>query len=41
VIDFDRGELLGVEGEHFAIRKLLGVKVPLPLLVGVPRSPNQ
>jgi hypothetical protein len=41
VIDFDRGELLGVEGEHFAIRKLLGVKVPLPLLIGVSRSPDE
>jgi hypothetical protein len=41
VIDFDRGELRGVEGEHFAIRKLLGVKVPLPLLIGVSRSPDE
>jgi hypothetical protein len=41
VIDFDRGELLGVESEHFAIRKLLGVKVSLPLLIGVSRSPDE
>jgi hypothetical protein len=41
MIDFDRGELLGVEREHFAIRKLLGVKVSLPLLIRVSRSPDE
>jgi hypothetical protein len=41
VIDFDRGELRAVEGEHFAIRKLFRVKVPLPLLIGVSRSPDE
>ncbi len=40
VIDFDRRELLSVETEHFAIRKLLGIKIPLPLFIGVSRSPD-
>jgi len=40
VIDFDRRELLGVETEHFAVWKFLGVKAPLPLFIGVSRSPN-
>ncbi len=40
VIDFDRRELLSVETEHFAVRKLLGIEVALPLFVRVPRSPN-
>src|SRR5260370_16094990 len=31
VIDFDRRELLGVEGKHFAVRKFLRVKTPFPL----------
>src|SRR6266566_1382325 len=41
VIDFNCRELLGVEAEHVAIRKLLGVKTPLPLFIGVSRSPNK
>src|SRR5437016_6283914 len=41
VIDFDRRELLGVEGKHFAVRKFLGVKTPLPLFIRVSRSPNK
>src|SRR5467141_885298 len=38
VIDFDCRELLGVEGEHFAVRKLLGVEATLPLFVRVSGS---
>src|SRR6267378_3618557 len=38
VIDLDCRELLGVEGEHFAVRKLLGVEATLPLFVGVSGS---
>src|SRR6266404_9565483 len=38
VIDFDRRELLRVEGEHFAVRKFVGIEVSLPLLVGVSGS---
>src|SRR5881296_3697239 len=41
VIDFNRRELLGVEAEHVAIWKLLGVKTALPLFVGVSGSPNK
>ena len=41
VIDFNCRELLGVEAEHVAIRKLLGVKTALPLFVGVSGSPNK
>jgi len=41
VIDFDRRELLGVEGEHFAVWKFLGVKTSLPLFIRVSRSPNK
>jgi hypothetical protein len=40
VIDFDCRELLGVEGEHFAIRKLLWIEAAFPLLIGISRSPN-
>src|SRR5216684_1234061 len=38
VIDFDCRELLRVEGEHFAVRKLLWVEAALPLLIGVSGS---
>src|SRR5882672_12840537 len=38
VIDFNRRELLRVEGEHFAVRKLFGVEAALPLFVGVSGS---
>ena len=38
MIDFDGGELLGVEAEHFAVRKLLRIEIALPLLIGVSRS---
>ena len=41
VIDFDGREMLGVEAEHFAIWKLLGIKTPFPLFVGVSGSPNE
>ena len=41
VIDFNCRELLGVEAEHFAIGKFLGIKTPLPLFIGVSRSPNK
>ena len=41
VIDFDRRELLGVEGEHFTVWKFLGVKTSLPLFIRVSRSPNK
>ena len=40
VIDLDRRELLGVEGEHFAVRKLLGIKTAFPLFIGVSGSPD-
>src|SRR3989442_4679474 len=40
-IDFDGGELLGVEVEHFTLGQLLGIKIPLPLLIGVSRSANK
>ncbi len=38
VIDFDGRELLGIEGEHFAVGKFVGIEVSLPLLVGVSGS---
>src|SRR6266567_3357801 len=41
VSDFNCRELLGVEAEHFAIGKFLGIKTPLPLFIGVSRSPNK
>jgi hypothetical protein len=40
VIDFDRGELLGVEAEHLLVRQLFRVEAALPLFIGVSRSPN-
>src|SRR5882672_5362816 len=38
VIDFDRRELLGVEVEHLAVGKFVGIEISLPLLVGVAGS---
>jgi hypothetical protein len=38
VIDFDRRELLRVKGEHFTVGKFVGIKISLPLLVGVSGS---
>src|SRR6267142_6244980 len=38
VIDFDRRELLGVEVEHLAVGKFVGIEISLPLLVGVSGS---
>src|SRR5260370_18860445 len=40
VIDFNGRELLGVEAEQLAIRKLLGIKTAFPLFIGVSRSPD-
>ena len=38
MIDFDGGELLGIEAKHLLVRQLFRVKIALPLLIGISRS---
>src|SRR6266700_1022568 len=38
VIDFDRGELFAIEGEHVLVRKFFRIETSLPLFVGVAGS---